>query len=56
MAVPTSTDLLDYDSIFAKLSGAARAWLAELEIHDELGSTNTHLVERARRHDVNGRV
>jgi BirA family biotin operon repressor/biotin-[acetyl-CoA-carboxylase] ligase len=56
VAGPTSTDLLNREAILAELSGSARAWLAELAIHEEIGSTNTHLVERARHDDINGHV
>lgn len=47
---------LEHDRIYGALSAGARAWLDELEIFDEVGSTNTHLVELARSRPVDGRV
>jgi BirA family biotin operon repressor/biotin-[acetyl-CoA-carboxylase] ligase len=41
-----SLELLDENAIAAALSDSARALLAELEIHDELDSTNTRLMQR----------
>ncbi|MDX8129211.1 bifunctional biotin--[acetyl-CoA-carboxylase] ligase/biotin operon repressor BirA [Methylomonas sp. OY6] len=40
--------LLDEQQIYQHLEGHARSLLGELEIHDEIHSTNTYLLDRAR--------
>ena len=50
------TDLLSRDDILAELSGAARAWITVLEIHDQIDSTNSHLMRQAAHDDVEGRI
>ncbi|QSA97675.1 bifunctional biotin--[acetyl-CoA-carboxylase] ligase/biotin operon repressor BirA [Methylococcus sp. EFPC2] len=49
-------ELLDENFIRGSLSESARRWLAELEIHPRLDSTNTHLANRARRGAPSGAV
>lgn len=46
LAVPL--ELLDVDAILRELSDDSRRLLSALEIHDQLDSTNTHLMNRAR--------
>lgn len=45
--LPQALNLLDAEAILASLPEAARARLGGLEIHDELDSTNTHLMAQA---------
>lgn len=49
-------ELLDGDTLLAGLSEAARAQLTALEIHDELDSTNTRLMQTARERGGHGVV
>lgn len=42
-------EALDRDLIVARLSNAARRWLRELQIHEEIDSTNSHLLRNAAR-------
>ncbi len=51
-----AVESLDSNEIRAALSGAARAWLTELSIFDQVGSTNTYLVDLSGTRDINGRV
>jgi BirA family biotin operon repressor/biotin-[acetyl-CoA-carboxylase] ligase len=49
-------ELLDREMLLAGLSASARSCLAALEVHDELDSTNTHLMQTAREQGRHGLV
>jgi hypothetical protein len=38
---------LSRDSIWGRLSNATRHWVRDLQIHQEIDSTNSHLMRRA---------
>lgn len=44
------------ESILAPLSSETRTWLRELKIHDEIDSTNTHLMRRSSSETIDGLV
>lgn len=54
--LPRHVDLLDVDTIQARLSGRAREWLRALSVHRVIGSTSTRLAEESQTSTIAGRV
>ena len=54
--VDGAVDLLRHEAVRAALTPPASSWLARLDLRAHLPSTNTALLERARRESVNGHV
>ena len=47
---------LDRELILERISPATRTWVSEIGVHEEINSTNTHLMTRAAAEDIDGVV
>lgn len=49
-------EALDEGTILRRLSSEVRRWIRELKVHDEIDSTNSHLIRRASSEPIDGVV
>jgi BirA family transcriptional regulator, biotin operon repressor / biotin---[acetyl-CoA-carboxylase] ligase len=55
-AMDSTRQPLDRELILERISPATRTWVSEIGVHEEIDSTNTHLMTRATAEDIDGVV